>query len=61
MLNELGLKSVAAPGFEAPGVVVYYSPNDLDNGAAVGKFKEVRRFCSGLPPRFFVPLRQPYP
>ena len=27
-LNELGFKSVAAPGFEAPGVVVSYTSRD---------------------------------
>lgn len=28
MLNKLGFKSVAAPGFEAPGVVVVYSEDE---------------------------------
>jgi alanine-glyoxylate transaminase / serine-glyoxylate transaminase / serine-pyruvate transaminase len=30
-LDERGLVSVAAPGFQAPGVLVYYSPSDTAN------------------------------
>ena len=31
LLKSRGLTSVAAPGFEAPGVLVYYSPNNTAN------------------------------
>jgi len=30
-LDDRGLVSVAAPGYQAPGVLVYYSPNDCDD------------------------------
>lgn len=38
-LDDRGLVSVAAPGFQAPGVLVYYSPNDTENPAMMQKFK----------------------
>jgi alanine-glyoxylate transaminase / serine-glyoxylate transaminase / serine-pyruvate transaminase len=38
-LNDRGLVSVAAPGFQAPGVLVYYSPNDVENPVMMNKFK----------------------
>jgi alanine-glyoxylate transaminase / serine-glyoxylate transaminase / serine-pyruvate transaminase len=31
VVNSKGLISVAAPGFQAPGVLVYYSPDKTDN------------------------------
>jgi aspartate aminotransferase-like enzyme len=38
-LDERGLVSVAAPGFQAPGVLVYYSPSDTANPDMMSKFK----------------------
>lgn len=38
-LESKGLTSVAAPGFEAPGVLVYYSPSGVENPAMMNKFK----------------------
>ena len=40
LLDSRGLTSVAAPGFEAPGVLVYYSPDDTDNDVMVERFQE---------------------
>jgi aspartate aminotransferase-like enzyme len=39
LMDSKGLKSVAAPGFEAPGVLVYYSPTGVDNPFIVDSFK----------------------
>ena len=39
-LNERGLTSVAAPGFQAPGVLVYYSPSETENPEMMNKFKQ---------------------
>ena len=39
-LDEMGLASAAAPGFQAPGVLVYYSPGGLENPTMVAKCKE---------------------
>ena len=39
-LNSKGLTSVSAPGFQAPGVLVYYSPSDVENPVMMSKFKE---------------------
>eukprot|EP00560_Eucampia_antarctica_P002854 CAMPEP_0197836814 /NCGR_PEP_ID=MMETSP1437-20131217/30082_1 /TAXON_ID=49252 ORGANISM="Eucampia antarctica, Strain CCMP1452" /NCGR_SAMPLE_ID=MMETSP1437 /ASSEMBLY_ACC=CAM_ASM_001096 /LENGTH=124 /DNA_ID=CAMNT_0043443289 /DNA_START=8 /DNA_END=382 /DNA_ORIENTATION=+ len=39
LLNSKGLTSVAAPGFQAPGVLVYYSPAGVDNPGMMTKFK----------------------
>ena len=39
-LNERGLLSVAAPGFQAPGVLVYYSPGGNENPEMMTKFKK---------------------
>jgi aspartate aminotransferase-like enzyme len=39
MLDSKGLKSVAAPGFQAPGVLVYYSPAGVDNPIMMEQFK----------------------
>jgi len=38
-LDERGLTSVAAPGFQAPGVLVYHSPAETDNPDMMTKFK----------------------
>ena len=40
LLDSRGLTSVAAPGFEAPGVLVYYSPVGQDNPTMMNKFKD---------------------
>lgn len=39
-LDSRGLTSVAAPGFEAPGVLVYYSPTGTENPIMMNKFKQ---------------------
>lgn len=39
VLNSKGLISVAAPGFQAPGVLVYYSPEGTDNPVMMQAFK----------------------
>jgi len=36
---DRGLTSVAAPGFQSPGVLVYYSPMGTENPAMMNKFK----------------------
>lgn len=38
-LDERGLVSVAAPGFQAPGVLVYYSPIGAENPVMMSRFK----------------------
>lgn len=40
LLDSRGLTSVAAPGYRAPGVLVYYSPISQDNPAMMNKFKD---------------------
>lgn len=40
LLDSRGLTSVAAPGFEAPSVLVYYSPAGQDNPSMMNKFKD---------------------
>lgn len=40
LLNSKGLVSVAAPGFQAPGVLVYYSPEGTENPVMMNRFKE---------------------
>lgn len=39
LLDSRGLTSVAAPGFQAPGVLVYYSPEAVANPEMMMKFK----------------------
>lgn len=39
ILDGKGLTSVAAPGFQAPGVLVYYSPEHTDNPVMMTSFK----------------------
>ena len=39
-LDSRGLVSVAAPGFQAPGVLVYYSPEGTDNPVMMARFKD---------------------
>jgi aspartate aminotransferase-like enzyme len=38
-LDSRGLTSVAAPGFQAPGVLVYYSPSGVENPVMMERFK----------------------
>jgi aspartate aminotransferase-like enzyme len=38
MIESKGLKSVAADGYQAPGVLVFYSPEGMDNPTMVKKF-----------------------
>ncbi len=40
MLKSKGLTPVAADGFQAPGVLVYYSPLGVENPTMMMKFKE---------------------
>lgn len=40
ILHSKGLTSVAAPGFQSPGVLVYYSPNNVENPTMMNKFKD---------------------
>lgn len=40
LLQSKGLTSVAAPGYQAPGVLVYYSPESTDNPVMMNRFKE---------------------
>jgi len=40
MMAKKGLKTVAAPGFQAPGVLVYYSPEGSENPDVMNKFKQ---------------------
>lgn len=39
-LDERGLTSVSAPGYQAPGVLVYHSPSDTANPEMMAKFKK---------------------
>ena len=39
-LDDRGLVSVAAPGFQAPGVLVYYSPIGTENPVMMSRFKD---------------------
>ena len=38
-LESKGLTSVAAPGFQAPGVLVFYSPSGIENLTMMNNFK----------------------
>lgn len=40
MLHSKGLTSVAVPGFQSPGVLVYHSPYGCENPLILNKFKE---------------------
>jgi alanine-glyoxylate transaminase/serine-glyoxylate transaminase/serine-pyruvate transaminase len=40
ILNSKGLTSVAAPGFQSPGVLVYYSPVGTENPVMFQSFRE---------------------
>lgn len=39
-LEERGLTSVSAPGYQAPGVLVYHSPLEIENPEMMKKFKK---------------------
>ena len=39
-LDKRGLMSVAAPGYQAPGVLVYHSPSETENPDMMIKFKK---------------------
>lgn len=39
-LEARDLVSVAAPGYQAPGVLVYYSPTGIENPVMMSRFKE---------------------
>lgn len=39
-MDSRGLVSVAAPGFQAPGVLVYYSPIGTENPVMMSRFKD---------------------
>jgi len=40
LFESRGLKSVAAPGYDAPGVLVFYSPEGISNLKMLNRFKE---------------------
>ena len=52
VLEAKGLVSVAAPGFQAPGVLVYYSPDGVENPVMMQTFKQ-----QGLQTAMGVPWR----
>jgi len=39
-LDKRGLTSIAAPGYQAPGVLVYHSPSETENPEMMNKFKK---------------------
>lgn len=50
ILDQRGLVSVAAPGFQAPGVLVYYSPHHTANPAMMQHFKKTGlQIAMGVP------------
>ena len=56
MLESKGLVSVAAPGFQAPGVLVYHSPCASENPIMLNKFKEYGlQIAMGVPWRIDEP------
>ena len=53
---ERGLTSVAAPGFQSPGVLVYYSPMETENPVMMNKFKSYGlQIAMGVPWRIDEP------
>ena len=51
-----GLTSVAAPGFQSPGVLVYYSPMETENPVMMKKFKDYGlQIAMGVPWRIDEP------
>jgi len=50
VLDSKGLTSVAAPGFQAPGVLVYYSPTGVANPEMMTQFKsQGLQIAAGVP------------
>lgn len=55
-IGARGLTSVAAPGFQSPGVLVYYSPSATDNPVMMNKFKDYGlQIAMGVPWRIDEP------
>mmetsp|Transcript_4125 Transcript_4125/g.5943 ORF Transcript_4125/g.5943 Transcript_4125/m.5943 type:complete len:445 (-) Transcript_4125:379-1713(-) len=55
-MDARGLTSVAAPGFQAPGVLVYYSPIGQENPVMMSKFKsQGLQIAMGVPWRIDEP------
>jgi alanine-glyoxylate transaminase / serine-glyoxylate transaminase / serine-pyruvate transaminase len=55
-LDSRGLTSVAAPGFQAPGVLVYYSPIGTENPVMMNRFKsQGLQIAMGVPWRIDEP------
>jgi len=55
--QKRGLAPVAAPGFQAPGVMVYYSPDGFENPVMMNKFKENGlQIAMGVPWRIDEPV-----
>lgn len=56
LLDSRGLTSVAAPGFQAPCVLVYHSPPGMDNKSILTKFQEEgMQIAMGVPWRIGEP------
>jgi len=56
MFDSKGLKSVAAPGFQAPGVLVYHSPAGVENPVMMDRFKNYGlQIAMGVPWRIDEP------
>lgn len=56
VFDSKGLISVAAPGFQAPGVLVFYSPVGVENPAMMNKFKsQGLQIAMGVPWRIDEP------
>jgi aspartate aminotransferase-like enzyme len=56
ILSSKGLTSVASKGFQAPGVLVYYSPTGVENPAMMMKFKsQGLQIAMGVPWRIDEP------
>lgn len=56
VLEKHGLVSVAATGWEAPGVLVFYTPDKLASAVIIGKFKEHGlQLAAGVPWRIDEP------
>jgi len=56
MFDGKGLTSVAAPGFQAPGVLVYHSPTGVENPVMLERFKSYGlQIAMGVPWRIDEP------
>mmetsp|Transcript_8526 Transcript_8526/g.17338 ORF Transcript_8526/g.17338 Transcript_8526/m.17338 type:complete len:492 (-) Transcript_8526:155-1630(-) len=61
LLDSKGLTSVAAPGFQAPGVLVYYSPLGVENPVMMQRFKgHGLQIAMGVPWRIDEPAVQTF-